>query len=250
MPPTTSQIPNRGFDTPCERQFSRVGAAAAVLGLVLYATAAVLHPWTPPHETEAAFAHYAREPLWGVIHLAEFLGILAMCVTGLALAWRLRSGAAGVWGALGAAAMLVFASVYAIFAAVDGVALGVMVRRVAAESVEQNLLFETAYAVRQVEAGLFGLQWFVFGLGAGLFAPAFVLADSVERVWRLGMSVLSGLAAFGGVAFGVVQAQTGFSELSMAFQAGIYVGALWILAAAAFRHRFPVGTNGNPETVR
>lgn len=67
---------------PADRSFSRVGAAAAFLGLIVYFTASVLHPGTPPHETRAAFAHYAREPYWGVIHLAELLGILLMSARG------------------------------------------------------------------------------------------------------------------------------------------------------------------------
>lgn len=246
MPPTTAPA-ERPLDVAFEHHFSRVGAVSAVVGLVLYAAAAVLHPWTPPHETEAAFAHYAREPLWGVIHLAELVGVLLMCVTGFALAWRLRGGRAGVWALLGGAAMFGFAGVYTVFAAVDGVALGVMVRRLAAASAEQNLLFETAYAVRQVEAGLFALQWFVFGIGAALFTVAFMLTDAVQRPWARAMSVLGALASLGSLAFGVVQAQTGFSELSMTFQTGIYFGALWLLAAAVLLYRFPVRTALRPR---
>lgn len=250
MKNATSPPTERHLNTPSDRHFSRVGAVAAVIGLVLYTTAAVLHPWIPPHETATAFAHYAREPLWGIIHLVELVGIFSMCVAGLALAWRLRGGVAGVWALLAGAAMLVFAGAYTIFAAVDGVALGVMVRRLAAVSGEQNLLFETAYAVRQVEAGLFALQWFVFGIAAGLFAPAFLLSGTVGRAWALGMGILSGLACLGSIAFGLVQAQTGFSELSMTFQTGIYVGSLWMIAVAVFLHRTPVSSPRSRESVR
>lgn len=229
------------FQNPSDRRVSRVGAVSAFIGLVIYATAVVLHPGTPPHETRAAFADYAREPLWGLIHLGELLGILLMCVTTLALAWRLRRGTAGVWAALAAVAMIMFGGVYAIFTAVDGVALGVMVRRLAAAGTEQQqLLYEAAYAVRQVEAGLFGVQWFVFGLGVGLFAPAF-LKSKLERPWSIGMAVLSGAASLGTLAFGTVQAQTGFSPVSMAFQTGLYVAVLWIFATGVFLYRCPEG---------
>lgn len=227
-----------GSGESADHSFSRVGVISAILGLAIYTTAAVLHPGTPPHETRAAFAHYAEESLWGVIHLAELLGVLLMCVTGLALAWRLRRGTGGVWALLAGAAMLVFAGVYAIFTAVDGVALGVMVRRLAEAGMEQNLLYETAFAVRQVEAGLFGIQWFVFGIAVGLFAPAFLRSD-IDRRWRLGMVALSGLASAGTLAFGVVQSQTGFSPVSMTFQTGLYAGVLWIVAAAIVLYRFP-----------
>lgn len=233
------ELPKGTAQNTIDRHFSRVGAFAAVLGLFVYATSAVLHPGIPPHETATAFEHYAREPFWGVIHLAELVGILLMCVTGLALSWRLRRGAGGVWAIIAGSAMILFAGVYAIFAAVDGVALGIVVRRWAEAGMGQNVLFETAYAVRQVEAGLFALQWFVFGIAAGLFSPAFLMS-TVERRWAIGMSVLSAMASAGTLAFGVVQAQTGFSEVSMAFQSGLYLGVLWIAAAGAFLYGSPV----------
>lgn len=226
-------------EVPADLAFSRVGAAAALIGLAVYFTSAALHPGIPPHETRTAFEHYAREPYWGVIHLGELLGILLMSSAGLALSWRLRRGSAGVWAVLGGAAMIVFAGVYAIFTAVDGVALGVLVRRLAAAGTEQSATFEGAYAVRQVEAGLFALQWFMFGIAVALYSPAF-LKSELRRRWSLGMASLSALASVGTLSFGVVQAQTGFTETSMAFQVGLYLGVLWILAVGVFLHRSPV----------
>lgn len=234
--------------SPSERHFSRVGAIAAALGILIYATSAVLHPGTPPHETEAAFARYAAEPHWALIHLAELLGILLMFAATLALAWRLRGGTGGVWAMLGAAMMVVFASVYTIFAAVDGVALGIMVDRwVEAGPERRALLFETAFAVRQVEAGLFGLQWFVFGLAVGLFAIAF-LAHARSRFlpgWLSGMGWLSAVASAGTLAFGIVQARTGFTATSMAFQTGLYAGVVWIAAVGVFLYRHPAHDERN-----
>lgn len=140
---------------------------------------------------------------------------------------------------LGGAALILFAGVYAIFAAVDGVALGILVRRLADAGTEQNLLFEAAFAVRQVEAGLFALQWFMFGIAACLFAPAF-LKGGLSNRWSLGMGILSSVAGVGALAFAVVQAQTGFTETSMAFQTGLYLGVVWILLVALFLFRSPV----------
>ena len=237
---------------PSETHFSRVGAAASIVGLATYGGSAMLHPWIPPHETEEAFAGYAAEPMWALIHLGELLGILLMSVAVLALGWRLRRGIAGVWGTLGAAAMLVCAGVYAVFIAVDGVAVGVMARRwSAAESDRQQLLFETAFAVRQIEAGLFSIQWLMFGLAAGLFAVAFFATGepNIRRSWRRGMGWLSILASVGTVAFGIVQAQTGFSERSMAFQTGLYAGVVWIVAVGVFLYRHPSPSNDHSNKL-
>lgn len=156
----------------------------------------------------------------------------------MALSWRLRKGSAGVWAALGGAAMLVFAAVYAVFAAVDGVGLGVLVRRLADAGADNTVLFEAAYAVRQVEAGLFALQWFMFGVAAAMYAAAFLRTDSGSR-WFPAMAILSALASVGTLAFAVVQAQTGFTETSMTFQTGLYAGVLWILSVGIFLHRSP-----------
>lgn len=239
---TAPNLPS--LHAPSERFFSRAGAVAAFLGLAIYGGSAVLHPWTPPHETAAAFADYAREPGWALIHLGELLGILMMTAAVIALGWRLRSGVSGVWAALGVGAMLVCASVYAIFIAVDGVALGIMVERwAAADAGERALLFETAFAVRQIEAGLFGIQWLMFGIASGLFAVAFFA--SAQRMFRMEwlscMGWLSAAASLGTLAFGTVQAHTGFSELAMAFQTGLYAGVAWIIAVGVFLLRNPAG---------
>jgi hypothetical protein len=202
----------------------------------------VLRPQTPPHETEAALADYAVEPFWPLYHLGELLGILLMSAAIIALAWRLRRGVAGVWATLGGAAMVVCASVYAVFTAVDGVALGIMVDRWAEAGPEQQeLLYEAAFAVRQIEAGLFSIQWLMFGIAAGLFAGAFFA--SAKMPFRLGwlsvMGWLSVVASLGALSFGIVQAQTGYSDVSMAFQAGLYLGVVWIVAVGLFLYRRP-----------
>jgi hypothetical protein len=229
--------------SPSERHFSKVGAIAAISGLVVYVVSnPVLHPQTPPHETEAAFADYAVEPIWPLYHLGELLGILLMGAAMIALAWRLRRGVGGVWATLGGAAMVVCASVYAVFTAVDGVALGIMVDRWAAAAPEQQeLLYESAFAVRQIEAGLFSLQWLMFGIAVGLFAGAFFAsAESPFRLrWLSVMGWLSVLASIGALSFGVVQAQTGFSDVSMSFQTGLFVGMVWVVAVGVFLYHHP-----------
>lgn len=227
---------------PSERYFSKVGTVTAILGLVVYGVSAYLHPFTPPHHTRDAFSDYAVESLWAIYHLGEFLGILLMGAAIIALAFRLRRGVAGVWATLGGAAMVVCAGVYGIFAAVDGVALGIMVDRWAAAGPDQQeLLYETAFAVRQIEGGLFSIQWFMFGIAAGLFAAAFFTsAESSARLdWFSGMGSLSAFASIGALSFAIVQAH-GYTDLSMAFQAGLMPGVIWIIAVGVFLYRNPV----------
>ena len=234
----THPTPEAASSEATDRSFSRVGTAAAIIGLVVYSASVAMHPGTPPHDTSAAFEDYASEQYWGLIHLAELLGILLMSAAGFALSWRLRRGTGGVWAVLGAASMAVFAAVYAVFAAVDGVGLGVLVRRLAEAGSDDRVLFEAAYAVRQVEAGLFALQWFMFGIAVALYSLAFLRASLGK--WSISMAALSALASGGTIAFAIVQAQAGFTETSMAFQSGLYLGVLWILAVGVFLNRSPV----------
>ncbi|WP_224450587.1 hypothetical protein [Haloprofundus salilacus] len=237
---------------PSERYFSKVGTVAAFAALVVYGVSAYLHPLTPPHHTQEAFADYAVESLWAIYHLGEFLGILLMGAAIIALAFRLRRGVAGVWATLGGAAMVVCAGVYGIFAAVDGVALGIMVDRWAAAGPEQQeLLYETAFAVRQIEGGLFSIQWFMFGIAAGLFAGAFFASakSPIRLDWFSGMGWLSILASIGALSFGVVQAH-GYTDLSMAFQIGLMPGVIWVAAVGVFLYRNPVHTETLVEIPR
>lgn len=235
---------------PSERCFSKVGAIAAFSGLIIYAVSGVLHPGTPPHETEAAFTDYASQSNWALIHLGELLGFLCFSAAVIALAWRLRGGTPGVWATLGATAMVVSASVYAVFIAVDGVALGIMVERwAAAAPEEQRVLYESAFGVRQIEAGLFGIQWLMFGVAAALLAGAFFSkAETPFRVsWLSGMGWLSAVSSIGTLSFGVAQAETGFSETSMAFQTGLYPPVVWLVAVGAFLYRHPQQTNASND---
>ncbi len=147
-----------------------------------------------------------------------------------------------MWATLGGAAMVLCASVYAVFIAVDGVALGIMVDRWAEAGPEhQELLYETAFAVRQIEGGLFSIQWLMFGIAAGLFTGAFFAsAETPFRLgWLSGMGWLSAIASIGALSFGIVQAQTGYSEVSMAFQTGLYLGVVWVVGVGIFLFRHP-----------
>ncbi|MFC7231611.1 hypothetical protein ACFQMM_09655 [Saliphagus sp. GCM10025308] len=183
--------------------------------------------------------------------MGEFLGILLMGAALLALTWRLRRGVAGVWAVLAGAAMVICAGVYAIFAAVDGVALGILVDRWAAAGPDQQeLLYESAFAVRQIEGGLFSLQWFMFGIAAGLFAGAFFanVESPVRLDWFSGMGGLSILASIGALSFAIVQAH-GYTDLSMTFQTGLIPGVIWIIAVGAFLHRNPVHNDTLDEDI-
>jgi hypothetical protein len=220
-----------------------MGGIAAISGLIIYQIFLILHPHTPPYETEAAFADYAAEPYWVIIHLGEMLGILLIGAAALALSWRLCGGRAGVWATLGGAGVLVAVTAYGVYIAVDGVALKIMVDRWAAAGPDtQELLFETAFAVRQIEAGLVAVVWLMFGITGLLYGGAFFAsaATSFRLGWLSGLGWLSVAAGIGAVGTGLVQAHTGFSDISMTVAGiGTPLFALWVLAVGVFLFRCP-----------
>jgi hypothetical protein len=196
-----------------EEHFSRVGGIGAIVGVAILLIATFAHPMTAaPHDVAAAFAEYAADRFWIVSHLGQLLGVVLITGGLVALAWRLRRGRAGVWAMLGAVGSIVTLASSGALQAVDGIALKIVVDRWADASPEARpLLFEGAFAVRQIEVGLASITILFSGLTAALFAKAFWLTDDAPN-WLGWLGMLSGAAT---VASGIVHAHTGFSEIAM-----------------------------------
>jgi hypothetical protein len=97
--------------------------------------------------------------------------------------------------------------------AVDGVALKVMVDTwVAAPESEKPVLFQTAFAVRQVEMGLAGFGSMLFGITVAVYGMA-IMVDGRFPIWLGALGLTGGLPLVGA---GVLMAYTGFSGMAMA----------------------------------
>src|SRR5438105_1578266 len=134
-----------------------------------------------------------------------------MCLIGaflVALAYTLRDGRGGAWARLGLAGAVASVATSAALQAVDGMALKAMADRWAAAPPEQRqLVFEAAFAVRQVEIGLASLASLLFGLTVALYGVAIVYAGHYPA-WLGWLGSLAGLAT---CVAGVAQAYSGFS---------------------------------------
>lgn len=196
-----------------QQSLARIGAIAALAGVVVLAVATMLHPMdADPNDPRTAFAEYAADPIWVWSHLGQFLGIAALGAALIGLGATFERGRAAAWGRLGLAGAAVTVAVAGALQAVDGVALKVMVDRWAAATGEERALaFETALAVRQIEIGLASLLSISFGLTTVVFA--IVLLLSVRYPPWLGATGL--LGGLGSILAGAAQASTGFSELAM-----------------------------------
>jgi hypothetical protein len=195
----------------------RVGSVAAILGIVillLRQTTELIHPMGQPGNTPenaATFVDYAAHEHWLAAHLLEFLGFTFIFGALVVVSRRLRAERARGWTVLGALGAMVSLSQAPVVQTVDGIALRVMVDRWAdAPAESQNLLFEGAYAVGQIEGGLLALLFVVLGLMGFLYGTAVVFDEGVPS-W---LGVLGIAASPLIVAAGVVVSHAPFEGLT------------------------------------
>ena len=165
-----------------------------------------------PNDATAAFTEYAASKLWIASHLTQFLGLALLAVALLALARTVDEGSSAAWAKVSVWGAAISVATGAALQAVDGVALKVMVDRwAAATGTDQAMIFEAAFAVRQIELGLASLWSLVFGLTVAVLGMALVLSARYAK-WLGWWAVLGGLGiSTAGIAF----AYTGFSPLAM-----------------------------------
>ena len=196
-----------------DRQHFRIGAITAVLGPLLLFVSTLMHPLeADPNDAVAAFTEYAADRLWVGTHLGQFLGVAIIVAALVMLSRSLEEGKSAAWSRIGLAGAIATLASTAVLQAVDGVALKFMVDRwVGAPPEQQAVIFEAAFGVRQIEAGLASLTSFLFGITVTVYGVAMVLSP-IYPVWAGLLAILGGLGTTAGA---VVLAYTGFSESMM-----------------------------------
>jgi len=199
----------------------RFAAAAGVVGVLVEIVMDQLHPArTPPNDTAAAFLEYSRSSAWTAVHIGQFTGAFLVTLMLLTIA-RLgasRRGPTGVLATVGGFAALLYAAVFAVQMAVDGVALkGAIHRWVTATGAgEKQAAFLTASALRDLEKGLAGF----FQLLGGTSLLALGLSIAIGGLLPRWLGWVAVVAGAGLVAGGVLTAHTGFSSRALAVLLG------------------------------
>ncbi len=195
-----------------------------------------LHPMgADPNDPAAAFAEYAGDRLWVASHLVQLAGVAAMVAALLFLTGQIEARRRSSVSRIGAAGAIVSLALAAVLQAVDGVALKSMVDAWAAAPASQKEgLFQTAFAVRQIEIGLASMLSLSLGLTMTLYGIA-LLGDETYPKWFAGLAIAGGVPT---MVAGVVMAYTGFSGLAMAINmpANLLL-LLWMVALAGFMWR-------------
>lgn len=222
----------------------RVSAELFLGGVVLSIVAGLLHPGgAKPNDHPAAFAEYASNSSWTLVHLGQFAGMAVLLCGLIALffALNVRSGGPGWFALFGLVAAVVALALYGVLQAVDGVALKQAVDAwAAAPEADKAARFASAEGVRWLEWAARSYQSFVLGASLVLFGTVIAWTGRLSRV-------LGYLMALAGVAYlvqGWVLGVSGFSDAnSIPTLAGIVlmVATGVYLLVVALRVRIPVG---------
>jgi hypothetical protein len=217
---------------------SRFIPIAAISGALFLFAGTYLHPMNAdPNVPSAAFTEYAADHHWVASHFMQLLGIALMVAALILLSRRMAGGPADAAATLGTAGAVASLAVAAALQAVDGVALKGMVNTWAAASGrEKEVLFQAAFAVRQIETGLASIVSLLFGLTVSIYGIA-LLTDPRFPKW-LGILAIAGGAPT--AIAGIVIAYTGFSASAMAINmpAGSFL-LCWMVALGAYVWRRP-----------
>lgn len=190
----------------------RVSAALFLCGVLLSLVAGLFHPGRAnPNDHPAAFAEYAADDAWTLVHLGQFVG-MAVLLCGLIALFAARDSGEGRGDWLprfGLVAAVGALALYAVLQAVDGVALKQSVDAwAAAPDADRAARFASAETVRW-------LEWAVRSYQSFMLASAFILFG-VHIAWTgwlsRGLGYLLTLSGLAYAAQGWILGTSGFSE--------------------------------------
>jgi hypothetical protein len=189
-----------------------------------------------PNEPIAAFTEYAAAHHWIASHLTQLFGLLLMSTALILLLRRLFDGPGADWAMLANAGVIAGLAAGAALQAVDGVALKVMVDHWAtAPASAKPLLFQTTFAVRQIEIGLASVTSLLYGLTVSVCGGALWLDERYPR-WMGALAFAGGILT---AIAGIVIAFSGFSDLAMGINlpAGlVLILLMFLLGVYGWRH--------------
>ncbi len=210
------------------RQGLRVGAALAVVGVVVIVVASRFHGGTDPADLQTVLPQYAANPNWKAAHLGQFVGFLSIICSLIILLRHLKEHSNSVFALLGMIAAVISVATFAVNHAVDGVAIRYVAENwVNAPPEGKVAAMNLAQAVRHIEQGLSAL--FAFNLGiALLLCSAATLTNRAFPKW-LGAATLP-IGAVYSVA-GISLYYFGFSQHVLSFWSSVLL-LIWSFAAA------------------
>jgi hypothetical protein len=225
---------------PRDLPLLRVGAVAAVLGIVVQVAMTFLHPsHAAPNDSAAAFAEYSHSDIWVVVHIGQFFGTLLIVVTLVAISRAVsrQPGTAGALGVIGGVTAVLVGAVFAVQMAVDGVALkGAIDTWAHAAAADKSAAFLVADGVRWIEKALSSF----FHLLNGTTLLALGLAVAFGRTFPRWLGWVGALSGTAFVIGGVIVSRTGFSPQAQPFLLpALALSAVFLIGIAVSTWRTP-----------
>jgi hypothetical protein len=182
----------------------RIGAVCVIVGSVLVLVVrTVLHGDLPTDSGRAALAFVASRPIYPLVHLGDWLGVLIWACGLVALSGSLTHPGAWAIGRLGAASVLVGAAVHIAEFSIDGYALPTLAETWVAAPPSQRAELEFGARLALVIIGgpstsalviLWGSTLILYGLAVKL--------EGYSSMWLGWAGIVFGAVIF---AFGTVQ---------------------------------------------
>jgi hypothetical protein len=205
-----------------EQTFLRIGAVCAILGAVVSVAAGTgFGNLTNESGTEAVLRYIASRPYWywPAVHLGFVLGALLWVGALTALASSLTHGAGWALGRMGAASIIVGATIHVVDSSINGFGLAALARVWATTPAsEQASLLLTGDTLLQVLGGTWAS---VISLFHGLPFVLFGLAVVLSRRYPAWLGWVGAAGGAGSLASGMM----------MFLGAGLFSGRLFIVFA-------------------
>jgi hypothetical protein len=210
-----------------------LGAAAAVLGVVIEVAMSFPHPsHAQPNDSAAAFEEYSHSGAWTYVHIGQFAGTLLIVVALVAIARSLshQPGIAGALAIVGGVTAVLVAAVFAVQMAVDGVALkGTIDTWAHASAADKSAAFLVADGVRWIEKALSSFFHLLNGSTLVLLGLSIAFGHAARR-W---LGWVGAIAGTGFLIGGVIASTTGFSPDSGHFLTpALLLSAVFLIGAS------------------
>lgn len=221
-----------------EKYMMRIGAAAGVIGAVIFAVGNMLHPRSDDIEVYAEqIKAVAGSDFWITDHLMFFVGGILIAVFLIALHRTMQDGLPGALSRLGYFGTLTSTAVLTVLVGLDGIASkAIHDGWAAAPESEKAVALRVAEAMEEIDVGVFS-AWIILFFGATfiVYGLAVALSGNFPK-WLGWVAAVLGLVS---LVVGFYQAYDGLSVTitNYAFAGTATLLTVWVLVMSILMGR-------------
>lgn len=221
-----------------DKYMMRIGAAAGVIGAIVFIAANMLHARSANIEVYAEqIKAVAGSDIWITDHLLLFVGAVLISVFLIALHRTMLDGLPGALSRLGYYGTLASTAVIAVLVGVDGIASKAIHNAWAvAPASEKAVALRIAVAIEEIDVGIFS-AWIILFFGATfiVFGLAVAMSSNFPK-WLGWVAAVLGLIS---LVVGFYQAYDGLSVITTNYVFSVTASliTIWVLIMAILMGR-------------